>query len=280
MSGINMASPVNWTHPLNRGLVSWWMVLPGMTSGARFTDITNSNGNHGTLTNMDHLDWVGSKDGWGALDLDGSDDYINVPWPHALNDDSITILATVNTDSASTRQVIASRDDAAGSRQFYFQFDASGNLQLGVYIGNGTSFDATIGTVVANKDTFVACRVIDAVSKTVWLDQKTNVSTGGAVEIQDQATTDDLQLGRRSRSGSEQEFNGRIMSIAFYRRDLRDSEVELYRALSKQGYPGLLNRIEPRRLVAAAPGLDPDLIMAAIRPASQPVLVPTGVVPY
>ena len=252
MPGINMAAPVNWAHPLNRGLTSWWIVLPGMTSGARFIDIVNPNGNHGTLTNMDHLDWVGSADGWGALDFDGSDDYVNVPWPHTLVGDSVTIMAAVNTDDSTKRQMIVSRDDAAGTRQFYFQFE-DGNLEFALYVVNNTGTEALVGGVTTGKDTFVAGRVIDGVSKKVWLDQATNISTSDGLSFQSDATTEPLQLGRRSRSASEQEFNGQIKSISFHRRALSDDEVDWYRELSQQGYPGLLNRIEPRLFAVAAP---------------------------
>lgn len=60
---------------INRGLVGWWGFNDG--GGTRLYDYSGY-GNHGTLTNMDPVtDWLpaGSPRG-GALDFDGSNDYI------------------------------------------------------------------------------------------------------------------------------------------------------------------------------------------------------------
>ena len=75
---VNMSSPVNWGHPLNRGLVFWGLVTPGTYSGTRFTDLTNpgSSGNHGTLSGSSSDGppaWQGTNrpGGWGHLKFDG-----------------------------------------------------------------------------------------------------------------------------------------------------------------------------------------------------------------
>jgi len=40
MRAIDLISPVDWQQPLNRGLNTWWMKLPGMGRGDIFVDIT------------------------------------------------------------------------------------------------------------------------------------------------------------------------------------------------------------------------------------------------
>ncbi len=62
------------TPPNNLGLVGYWSMEDGRGSTA--TDFSGS-GNSGTLTNMDPAtDWVSGRRG-AALELDGSDDYVN-----------------------------------------------------------------------------------------------------------------------------------------------------------------------------------------------------------
>lgn len=77
---VDQSAPVMRNHPLNRGLVAWWIALPNQSRGVTWRDIAGRN--HGTLTNMDPAtDWIGPKGrpgGYGALDLDVSNDYVDL----------------------------------------------------------------------------------------------------------------------------------------------------------------------------------------------------------
>lgn len=59
-------------HPLNRGLVSWWLPLPGLDGGRFLYDVAGQN--HGTLTNGPT--WTAGPNGFGAVQFDGADDYV------------------------------------------------------------------------------------------------------------------------------------------------------------------------------------------------------------
>lgn len=70
---ICIGDAVNWDAPLNRGLRSWWLALPGQSRGVKFRDLCLRN--HGTLVNGPA--WIGARGrtgGWGALDFPGSGD--------------------------------------------------------------------------------------------------------------------------------------------------------------------------------------------------------------
>lgn len=63
---LNFASPVNTAHPLNRGLVSWWLHVPGGSRGNILRDIMS--GHHGTLSGgMNHDSALGRRGGYGSL---------------------------------------------------------------------------------------------------------------------------------------------------------------------------------------------------------------------
>lgn len=77
MRRLNLTHTVNKKHPLNRGLISWWLALPQGPRGGIFRDLMRRN--HGTLTNGPT--WggaLGRPGGWGSLDFDGTDDYVQI----------------------------------------------------------------------------------------------------------------------------------------------------------------------------------------------------------
>lgn len=65
--------PINRSHPLNRGLVSRWKVVPWYKSGPRLIDLAGRN--HGTLTGGPA--WSGAS--FGSLTFDGSNDFVSIP---------------------------------------------------------------------------------------------------------------------------------------------------------------------------------------------------------
>lgn len=69
---VHIADAVNWNHPLNRGLVSWWIALPDQQRGSRFRDLCQRH--HGTLTNGPA--WqsaMGRPGGFGSLGFANTD---------------------------------------------------------------------------------------------------------------------------------------------------------------------------------------------------------------
>jgi hypothetical protein len=87
--------PINWNHPVNFGLVSWWLNLPnGQWGGGRtFRDINRSRQNEGALTgfsfpNTATSGWQGPQGrpgGYGSLGFDGADDRVIIANSAQLN---------------------------------------------------------------------------------------------------------------------------------------------------------------------------------------------------
>ena len=88
---VDWANPLS-EDPLNDGLVAWYLG-GGLGWGSnKWFDISRY-GNHGTLTNMDPAtDWVGNSrpGGYGALDFDGTNDYVQMGNAAALDFDGTT----------------------------------------------------------------------------------------------------------------------------------------------------------------------------------------------
>lgn len=92
---VDWVSPVNWAHPLNRGLASWHLAVPGSSGQPVWQDLCRVA--PGTLTNMESADWVSvtRPGGWGSLNIGGTDEYVNLGTPFLLNPRSITVALWV-----------------------------------------------------------------------------------------------------------------------------------------------------------------------------------------
>ena len=78
---LDLGNPVA-KHPLNDGLLAWWLGLPNNSGGARFFDVSG-HGNHGTLTSFGFsgptTGWIPTPNGFQGLGLDGTDDRVVLP---------------------------------------------------------------------------------------------------------------------------------------------------------------------------------------------------------
>lgn len=83
MSQINLAAPLNRNWSPNFGAASRWMVLPDRPTGKTLIDIAGRN--NGTLTNGAAFSVDRSPGGFGSLSFDGTDDFVDLGSPAALN---------------------------------------------------------------------------------------------------------------------------------------------------------------------------------------------------
>jgi hypothetical protein len=101
----------------------------------------SGNGNNGTMTNMDPAtDWVDGKNN-GALDFDGVDDGVEVPYNESLDPKSgeITISAWVNMDSGGNRFIFEKTVGGTVNTGYSLFFEGS-NTTLRIHNGS-TSID-------------------------------------------------------------------------------------------------------------------------------------------
>lgn len=76
---------------VDSGTIALWHFNEG--KGSQVND-SSKNSKHGTMNNMNSADWVTGIDGY-ALDFDGVNDYVSVPWSSVLNPSSITVEAWI-----------------------------------------------------------------------------------------------------------------------------------------------------------------------------------------
>lgn len=260
---LNWLGPINRLHPLNRGLVSWWMIIPGLTGGPTWIDLADpSNGNHGTLTNMDTAtDWVPSNrlGGWGALDLDGTNDWVDVAQKDIVGAFPITLCGWMRPNGTTRDYQIITISDKSFSAHYF---------QLGLLSGTPTWFyqprsgeagpeTATLsGGAAPDLEWSFVCGVSKSQSDHELFVNGISAATSSQDISNYPVSTDQTSIGVLYRNGSP-DTNlaiAQIDDVRAYKRALSASEALSLYQLSRQGYPGMLNRIEPRLFVAAAVG--------------------------
>lgn len=249
---INYGQPVNWSSPLTRGLVSWWLTLPNTKGGGKWFDLCGRN--HGTLTNMaPATDWVPSTrpGGFGALDCDGVNDSIITP----------TINHNIGTGDWFFTAWIYSTE----ARLDYRQVAQNGVFSPGIYLNLSAADKWGIysGSELASSEVW---------PRDAW--HQMGVGRSGTTvyffrnAVQD-ATTRTMAA---SVSNAVWEFGGndaantesacKLDSIRLYNRFIQQPELSAMYRDDLLGHPQMLNRIRrPIPFAPAAAGTDTGVLI-------------------
>lgn len=260
-SAINIAKPVNWAHPLNRGLVSWWLALPGgWGRGPTWFDLCKKN--NGTLTNGPVWNSpFGRPGGSGALNLDGSNDYVDCGSASSLSltiTDAFTVSCWLRNAQTADANIVAKQRNA-GSFQGYGIVLTNSRSAIEALIYGGSTHPGLLVSWPSNY------------ADSTWhhlafsYDGSMNVSglnlytdgalvTGTTVLNDATAATDitnsvSLQISGRGGSAANV-WGGYIDDVRIQKKALSGSELRAEYDLSRQGYGPLLNRVQ-RRIVKA-----------------------------
>lgn len=238
---IDTSDPVNWSHPLNRGLVSWWLALPDQQRGVIFRDLCNRN--NGTLTNGPT--WQGARGrpgGWGSLRFDGSNDYIDCGTSGLNNLSHMTAMFWMRAPQTNT--AYGRLFEKGATTEWCFNVNQSGANDGKVsFFANRSGFVICDSAAINDGVTFHhIAGTIDGANITLFVDgvQVSQKAYTGAA-----STTGTLYIGRFGGTGYHAIFEGDDFRL--YNRALSAREIARYYNLSRQGYPGLLNRLPTRR---------------------------------
>lgn len=249
---INWLCPVNWDHPLNRRLVSWYLAMPNQPGwkSSQWLDLTDPlYGHHGTLTGMSpETSWTSADRGRHSLAFDGLDDGVVLSGiPSLLPPVSLTLWFKPANTLGGVRRLVAFSEPG---NQFILTAYQSGTTVVGQYtnpnnntstasgittewqhlavvIKNSASIITYINGVPATEGTFDAGTLLDAASGTI---------------------------GRWSLAAI-QFFNGHMNDIRIYQRSLTFSEIQDLYIQSLIENPSLLNLVGLRsfRISAGSP---------------------------
>lgn len=249
-------SQPNLSHPLNRGLVGWWLAWPGYNGygSNKWLDISGR-GNHGTLTNMSPgTDWKHQY-----LDFDGSDDYVDVAErPELRLGSGGTIAAWVRTSDGSGS--IASKiTDSAGGDYNSWEFalaQGSNSVAVGkISFYNGAAWLSS-GSTYHDGDWHHLAVVCNGVTTYLYADGVEDGS--GSQALPATGTTVNVNFGTRGGTTSiRSAFDADIRDIRISDQLLSASEINTLYSEGLNGYPNLLAPITyplPYSTAAPPPG--------------------------
>lgn len=250
---LDPACPVDWSHPLARGLVGWWMVgpNPGWRGGATLRDLVRGGkkANDGTLTNG--TSWRGSDrpGGRGHLQFDGVDDYV--------------ALASNPFDAASAWSIAAWVKYTGTARRIYF---SKGDHGTATYFGLEVNhFEGGAGTWGLRSAGALCLFYAAGLAPGAWLHLAATLPAAGAGSAGKQYVNGSLvtstvppggnhaaseattlsRLGARDVSGAVSlPLAGLLDDVRVYSRVLSAGEARALYDNSRLGCPGLLSRLD------------------------------------
>jgi regulation of enolase protein 1 (concanavalin A-like superfamily) len=198
-------------------LVGWWKLDE---EAGTFVMDSSGYGNHGTLRG--NPAWVAGYDG-GALQLDGVDDYVEVPHDPVLTVTSeVTVMAWIKVRNlAAQYQGVIAKGNATRSYSLYVQ--SAGTLHFsttsaGAYVGS-----ASTGTVKTDEWTHVCAMVVGG-GHQYFINGELAGTGGGGITLPGAADTEAVYLGNTHESGRC--FSGLIDDARVYTAALTQDQVQ------------------------------------------------------
>lgn len=225
---LNLTDPVERSHPLNYGLFGEWAVAPGIAGGGILRNLLGRN--HGTLTNGPT--WGGAQGrpgGFGAINLDGSDDCIVCPTVPVIPDNGAFTLAAwlrnnSDSSSASAQSVFNVGASGGNSPRLFLRWESSvsgwifdtATTTLVNILGSATSFTAGVWFHLAIASTGTSTQLYkDGIA----------VGAAGTGAVKDTSTSDLFNWGR-FRSGDVRPWGGTMDQLMLWTgRTLSDADV-------------------------------------------------------
>ena len=228
---IDPAQPVDWDHPLTRGIVGWWMGLnqPGFKGSNLLRDLTKPGhgGNHLTLTNVTSQPW--GEWGFQGCQFNGTTTYLIGANATTLGT-QFTYCATYVPAALPTASTIVGWTTDGGPQ---FRIESTGALRF-VKMNLADIGSGTAGAVVTNRTQ----RLVGSYNSSsgrfnFWVN---GVPAGSGTNAQTLVMST-FNIGRNGGSSIGEYANGLLSSlIVINNRYFTDTDAELDFTLTRGGY--------------------------------------------
>lgn len=234
MYDVNWTSPINWSHPLNKGRRAWWLVTP-QWRGSVFRDLC------GKLP-ATFSSGMAPASAWTAdgLTFDGTNDDCLTDAAPGFSGPPVTVYAWFKPSA------LSNYDGVIGAENFHPTLlcaTASGNRMSYQWEGTSDEYDGGSGLSLATGELHFGAVSITATAATIYLWREST----GLLSLTNTKTHNTYSIGRlrigsdRGGTLSDHFFSGRIYDAGLFDRALTESHVRKYIRLSRSGYGSLLN---------------------------------------
>lgn len=251
---LHYGSPVNPASPLNRGLVSWWKVLPQQLGGVIWRDLTNRN--PGTLKNMGASS---ATSGWGVTSRRGG--WGEVRFDVALPDAHVLCAATPSLNitgdltialwmwltsfgGGSFGRMVDHRQSGNGYSFYVDNASVAGGGGLGFNVNAAATYgqdwaETAAGVVTTGTWQHVAVTVKSASAVTFYVNGAAvagDAGSGALTQAIGSTAGTLLKIGGPP-GGIDRDFDGRMDDIRLWNRVLGANEVRVVYQQSQVGDP-------------------------------------------
>ena len=215
----------------DEGLVAQWVFDEG---GGGHVNDSSGNGNNGTLNAGGGDDvntkWVDGVKGFG-LDLDGVNDYVNVPRDSSFEPGHISIEVFINPEviTGKSRQIINHRSGGDSWRGYAMEMGANGDINGAISTGSTLAHKSKViipGEVVETDKWHYIVLTWDGHALKIFLNGKLKDSDDSGIDGNITYPNLPLRFGYRADAQQPEFFSGIIDEISIYNRTLSGKEIE------------------------------------------------------
>jgi len=228
---LDLGNPVA-KHPLNDGLVGWWLGLPNNSGASTWFDLVS--GQHGTLTSG--YTWTADPAGRGALSLSSANAYLP---DRAFGTGAYSAACWFYPTGLGSYQNLLRSDGGSGGSGNYWILRVNPSAGLDWYAATAAGGSITAGSL-SNNQWYLALGTRSASGATALYSNGVSIGTSSGVPASAGGSGNNTWVG--SLSATFEFFAGTIGAAWLWDRELSASEVwSLYDQVSR-GHPDTLRR--------------------------------------
>jgi Concanavalin A-like lectin/glucanases superfamily len=223
---------IDWSHPLLRGLINWWYIIPTLSGGNKWYDIKGFK--HGTLTNMTagFGFQATNKDEWfGEMRFGGTDDSVLIGTDAAFqfSNTTFTVVGWFRATSCPGSCYIVSRRQT-GVGAWFVRVNSTGELNARADGAGATAIDRqTVSTAMIDGN-WKRFAVVFTTNTTVAASNDATIYVNGALDQGTNGGTSTYAPGGNLAfgafyDGSTGYLIGAMQDIRFYSRGWSASEA-------------------------------------------------------
>ena len=253
---IDWSCPVRWDHPLNQGLLAWYLFVPGAIGGSTWINLADVPRWKMTLfgsipTQTAWNDIPVRTGGWGGLKLAKTSSHYCEHFLPAVTAEPLSMTGWFRRTDTATN-VIASIGTTGSSARHSLIANSVGPVVTATSVTSIGQASSASSAATASASVWHHGAAVFAAAA----DRRAYVDGGGkGVETTSRAVSgmNATDIGTEYSLGSRINFfGGQLDSIKIWNRVLSDADVLADYEEGKQHYPSLLNRVKRRRSYNAA----------------------------